>query len=174
MVKKDILDESQKKLEELEKQVNEYLDGWKRCKADFENYKKQQQDSLDNFRLYATEDILLKIIPVVDNFELAVNHIPQTPENKPWREGILHIKKQLDDILTSHGVKKIDSKAGDLFDPILHECVEKSEPSSASHIECEKDSENPKNSPVIDKIVRNGYTIGDKLLRPVQVTIKNK
>jgi len=163
----------QKKLiEELQKQVAEYLDGWKRCKADFENYKKQQEERADSFRIYATEDILLQIIPVIDNFELAVDHIPQTPENKLWKEGILHIKKQLDDILSSQGVKKIDLKSGDLFDPNIHECIADNAKSEQKSESCTEDCTEHGESFVVEKITRNGYIIGEKLLRPAQVTIR--
>jgi len=148
----------------LRQQAEEYLAGWKRCKADFENYKKRQQEWVKNFSIYSTEEILKEIIPVVDNFELALDHIPEVSENNSWKEGIFHIKKQLEDILTSHNVKKIEVKPGDSFDPNLHECVNLKE--------SEENSEETNNFLVLDKIVRNGYLMGDKLIRPAQVTTK--
>lgn len=153
----------------LEQQSAEYLDGWKRCKADFENFKKQQDEWKNSLRLYAAEDILLEIIPVVDNFELAVNHIPQTPENKLWLEGIQHIKKQLEDILANHGARKIEVNSGDLFDPAIHECLEKSVVEECGTATAEE----PKKSITIEKVIRQGYMLGEKLLRPAQVTVKN-
>jgi len=161
-------EELEKANTELKQQVTEYLDGWKRCKADFENYKRQQEEWAKSFQNYATENILGEIIPVIDNFELAVDHIPQTPENRTWREGILHIKKQLGDILINHGVKKIELKPGDSFDPNTHECIE-NQPVPPE--KCEPASSNQEKPPVIEKIIRNGYVVGDKLLRPAQVTV---
>lgn len=154
-----------KKFEELQQQAAEYLEGWKRCKADFENFRIQQEKLKITLRQYATEDILIQTIPVVDNFELAANHISETPENKLWLEGILHIKKQLEDVLFDNGVKIIEAKPGDIFDPAIHECIEKT-----SLEECEIDSQNK--SIVVDKIIRRGYFLGEKLLKPSQVTVK--
>jgi len=147
----------------LQQQAAEYLAGWKRCKADFENYKKKQQDWEKSVRLYATEDIILKIIPVIDNFELSINHIPQIEENKSWKEGISHVKKQLEDVLTSFGVTQIKVQPGDLFDPVIHECVA---PIS------KENSSNQKNNIILKEIIRSGYQLGDKVLRPAQVTVQ--
>jgi molecular chaperone GrpE len=162
--------DSKKKLEQdqinnLQKQADDYLEGWKRCKADFENYKKQQQDWAVDFRLYAAKEVLEEIIPVIDNFELAVEHIPQTSENKSWLEGIAHIKKQLEDILVGHNITVLETQPEDAFDPNIHECVEESIeekgviPASSS------------NPPKIAKVIQKGYKIGDKLLRPARVTL---
>jgi len=149
---------------DLRQQADEYLNGWKRCKADFENYKKQQQEWAVSFRAYASEDLLREIIPVIDNFELALNHIPEVPENKSWKEGVSHIKKQLEDILSIHNVKKIEVKPGDNFNPNLHECVNVKEQ--------EKNLQEIEKFQLVDKVVRSGYLISGKLLRPAGVTIK--
>jgi molecular chaperone GrpE len=162
---KDI--KKKKPVENLRKQAEEYLEGWKRCKADFENYKKQQQDWAAGFRLYATQEILEEIIPVIDNFELAVNHIPQTPENKNWLEGITHIKKQLEDILAAHAVTAITARPGDVFDPNIHECVQR-----PAEEECAA-TNNESFIFQVAEVIRPGYKIGDKLLRPAQVTLKS-
>jgi len=165
--------DSKKKVEDkgqtdiLRKQAEEYLDGWKRCKADFENYKKQQQDWAAHFRLYAAQEVLEDIIPVVDNFELAVNHIPQTPANQPWLDGVSHIKKQLEDVLAGRNVTAIETQAGDAFDPNIHECVV--EPGRE---ECRTNNGTPQEL-LVKKVVRKGYKIGEKLLRPTQVTLEN-
>lgn len=159
----------QKKLiETIQNQADEYLAGWKRCKADFENYKKQQEESTQNFRVYANESLLREIIPVIDNFELALNHIPEKSENESWQQGILHIKKQLEEILTSNNVHKIEVKTGDHFDPYFHECVK----DNNTDIHKSNESEETDNSLIVEKIIRNGYKLGEKLLRPAQVTLK--
>jgi len=153
------------KAESLQQQAEEYLDGWKRCKADFENYKKQQQEWAASFRIYAAQDVLEEIIPVIDNFELAVDHIPQTPANESWLEGISHIKKQLEHILESHNVTAIDVQPGQVFDPNIHECAE-----GQTSEECLSDGSKPGASKIA-KVVRKGYKIGEKLLRPARVVL---
>lgn len=158
----------QKKLiETLQNQAEEYLEGWKRCKADFENFKKNQEEWKNSFRRYATEAILEDIIPVIDNFELAIQHMPETKENEHWGQGILHIKKQLEDILTNHGIKKIEINQDDPFDPAFHECIEQTQQE-----ECTTEDESKK-SLIVEKVVRPGYLLGDKLLRPARVTVKS-
>lgn len=154
--------EQKKVIESLQKLAEDYLAGWQRCKADFENYKKQQSEWADNFRLLANEGIIEEIIPVIDNFELALTHLPRNPEAKAWSEGIIHIKKQLEEILSKNNVSKIETKRGDFFDPRLHECVLEKE--------CQ-DSKNQKNNLIVEEVVRNGYLLGEKILRPVKVTI---
>lgn len=166
------LSDQKKLIETLQKQTDEYLAGWKRCKADFENYKKQQREWAESFRVYATEEIIQDLIPVFDNFELAVNHIPQTPESKSWREGVSHTKKQLEEVLGRYGLKKIAVQSGDPFDPHFHECVEAQNDTQVKQCE-EGNIENEKESLVVDKILRSGYLLGEKLIRPAQVTTKN-
>lgn len=163
MDSKKKLPDRKKLFKELQQRADEYLAGWQRSKADFENYKRSQQEWEKNVRLYAAEDLLHKIIPVIDNFELSINHIPQNEESKPWREGILHIKRQLEDVLVSCGVSVVEVKPGDSFDPNIHECVAEV---------CEGDSDNQKNDIILKKVVRSGYRLGDKILRPAQVTVK--
>ena len=155
--------------EQAQEQANEYLAGWKRCKADFENYKKQQEELTQNFRVYANEALLQDIIPVIDNFELALNHIPETSENKSWQQGVLHIKKQLDEVLVNNNVRKIEVKTGDQFDPYFHECVK----DNNNDIPESSESGKSDNTLVVEKIIRNGYKLGEKLLRPAQVTLKS-
>jgi len=164
---------NQKKLIELlQNQTNEYLAGWQRCKADFENFKKQQQEWMKNYRLFANEDLLLEIIPVIDNLELALSHIPQNSESKSWGEGIVHIKKQLEEVLSHNNVRIIEVKPQDVFDPHIHECVAGS---SEKDSFCEaKNSENQKNILIVKEAARNGYRLGEKILRPAQVTVISK
>lgn len=163
--------EQKKVIESLQKLAEEYLSGWQRCKADFENYKKQQPEWANNFRLQANEDIIQEIIPVIDNFELALIHLPKNPETKSWSEGILHIKRQLEEILGKNNVKKMEIKRGDVFDPRLHECI--SEQKSGNELTCkEENSKNQKNNLIVEEVVRSGYLLGEKILRPAKVTIR--
>lgn len=154
----------QKVNKELQKKVEEYLAGWQRCKADLENFKKQQDAWAENFKKYADKDILLEIIVVLDNFNTALKHIPADRNNAAWKEGFLYIKKQLEDILTSHGVKKIETKTGDVFDPLQHEGLES--------LEEKPPLENNKNVFIVKEVVCDGYILYDKILRPVRVRVE--
>ncbi|KKT87530.1 MAG: Protein GrpE [Candidatus Moranbacteria bacterium GW2011_GWC2_45_10] len=142
--KKDLKEEGQR-IAELEKTSAEYLGGWKRCQADFENYKKMQGESQKDMARYAAQSILLEIIPVIDNFHASTAHIPKDQKDGGWVTGIMYIQKQLENVLTENGVSEIEVKVGDSFDPVMHEAMEDKE---CVHCEGEKKFENKiKNDP---------------------------
>src|SRR3990167_5479224 len=84
-------------LEECQKKAEEYLNGWKRERADFLNYKKEEMERIGQLVKYANEEIILKLLPILDNFYLAEKHIKDLPAQAG--EGVLQIKKQLEDFL---------------------------------------------------------------------------
>jgi len=144
---------------------DEYLDGWKRCQADFENYKKRQAESQKDLIRYSTQNIVLQILPVIDNFHSATGHIPEDQKEDPWVTGIMYIQKQLEQVLTDNGVSEIDVKTGDNFDPAAHEAVEDMECKS-----CKSKDYKFKNK--IKKIVTRGYRIGERVVRPARVIVE--
>ncbi len=159
------LNPTENKYIELKAQSEEYLAGWQRCKADFENYKKRQEEWADNFRKYAHEDLITQFIPLIDNLILALSHIPETEENKNWRIGIDQIVKQGENILLNNQVEIIEVKEGDEFNPEEQECLngdeEKSEPSSP----------NQKNKFTVSKVLKRGYRMGGKIIQPALVVL---
>ena len=116
--KKDINQE----LEECKRQSEENLAGWQRAKADFVNYKKDQEKYLKEFRKYASEDLIMKLLPTIDSFELATKHLPEDLKNSDWAKGIICIKSQFDNFLKDVGVEEIKS-VGEKFNPSLFESV---------------------------------------------------
>ncbi|MDP1619977.1 MAG: nucleotide exchange factor GrpE [Candidatus Moranbacteria bacterium] len=143
----------------------EYLDGWKRCQADFENYKKRQAESQKDLIRYSTQNIVLQILPVIDNFHSATGHIPENQKEDPWVTGIMYIQKQLEQVLTDNGVTEMETKAGDNFDPARHEAVEDRECKSCK-------SKDYKFQNKIKRIVARGYRMGDKVVRPARVIVE--
>jgi len=155
--------ENIKKAQERLNQMK-YLDGWKRCQADFENYKKQQAESQKDIIKYSTENIVTQILPVLDNFQSAVEHIPEDQKDEAWVQGIMHIQKQLKTVLTDNGVEEIKVKTRDDFNPEIHEAI-KSDSNTQMH-------SNDSNGIKIEKIILKGYKIGDKTIRPARVITK--
>ncbi len=140
------------------------LDGWKRCLADFENYKKRQEESRKDLLRYSTEGIVMQIIPVLDNFQSATAHIPEDQKDGAWVVGIMHIQKQLENVLKENGVEEIDVKAGDNFDTKFHEAV---------HIkECAACAQGKKFENKISEIILKGYKIGERVIRPARVVVE--
>lgn len=158
---------------EREEKAQEYLDGWKRCQADFENYKKRQARFQADLAQYSNQSLIFDILPVIDNFQASLEHVPEEQKDDPWVVGIIHIKKQLEDILTRNGVTEIPVKEGDKFNPAIHEAIHKKvlniepekEPASSAG---KKKSDNGK----IHKVLQKGYKIGDKVLRAARVIVE--
>ncbi|MFZ3032193.1 MAG: nucleotide exchange factor GrpE [Candidatus Moraniibacteriota bacterium] len=131
-----------------------------RVLADFENYKKRQQESQKELGGYLIEKLVLDIIPVLDNFRSATMHVPPEQKESPWVVGIQYIEKQLETVLTENGVTLIDAEPGTLFDPSLHEAVgtEGEEENSEQH--------------KIAKVLQKGYKVGNKVIRAARVSVK--
>ncbi|MDD5489661.1 MAG: nucleotide exchange factor GrpE [Candidatus Moranbacteria bacterium] len=128
------------------------LDSWKRCQADFENYKKSQAAHQEEFRKYAKMDVIEQILPVLDNFEISLAHVPEDKKENGWVEGITHIKRQIEDILKNNGVEEIVVKIGDQFDPEIHEGV-------------------AGKGEKVKKVVRKGYRISGRIMRAAKVEV---
>jgi len=146
------------KIKELEKKSQEYLEGWKRCMADWKNYKAQQDERDAEIRRIAKESFALELLGILDNFSLALEHLPNTKESDSWEAGIRHIKAQMEEVLNRLGIVEIGAKKGDNFNPHEHECFEDPK--------CEN-----KENLVIEEVILKGYKIDDKLLRPVRVKV---
>ena len=144
-------------LEECQKLKDEYLAGWQRSRADLLNYKKEEMERIGDILKYANEGLILKILPILDNFEVAKKKLPENLKNDEHVKGLLLIKNQILDFLKSQGVEEIKS-VGEKFDPNFHEVVEETE---------EKDKE----SGIIIEEIQKGYKINGRLLRPAMVKI---
>ncbi|KKS91613.1 MAG: Protein GrpE [Parcubacteria group bacterium GW2011_GWF2_43_11] len=147
----------EEKLEESEKKVAEYLAGWQRSRADLLNYKKEEMERIGEFLKYASEEFVLKVLPILDNFEIIEKKMPDNLKNDENIKGLLMIKNQLRDFLKSQGAEEVKS-VGQNFDPNLHEVVGETEA---------KDKEKG----LIVEEVQKGYKINGRLLRPAKVKI---
>ncbi len=147
----------QKQFEELKKQKEEYLQGWQRARADFLNYKKEEMERIAGFMAYVNEELILKILPILDNFEIVENKLPENLKNEENVKGILQVKIQLQDFLKNQGLEKIKT-VGEKFDPNLHETV--------GEVEI-KDKE----SGIIIEEIQKGYKINGRLLRPAKIKV---
>jgi len=152
------------KMSELEKKTEEYLDGWKRCQSDFENYKKAQMESQKDIMRYASQNMALQILPVLDNFQSAVDHIPIDQKEGAWVQGVMYIQKQLEGVLAENGVEEIVVAVGDNFDPKFHEAVADKECKG-----CKKEVEYENK---IARVILKGYKIGGRVIRPIKVIVE--
>lgn len=150
-----------KELDKLKKQSEEYLNGWKRAQADYQNLKKQIASQQIDFVKFANENLILELIPVLDNFESAYNALPKDLEKNTWAQGIKFIKKQLEDVLAKNNVKPVNCLNKE-FNPKFHEAVNFSK---------EKDKEK-KEKLIICKELCKGYELNGKIIRPAKVEVK--
>ena len=142
-------------LEELRKKADEYLNGWKRERADFINFKKNEVEKMADLIKYANEDLILKIIPILDNIYLAEAHVPAELKNHKWIEGFNQIKNQLKDFLSKEGIEAIET-VGKKFDPNTMEAVGEIE---------------GKEKNVVVEETQRGYTMHGRIIRVARVKI---
>lgn len=110
------------KIKELELKIEEYLNGWKRAKADYINLKKETEQRQKQMAEFALVMISMKIIPVADNLNKAFGFAPEDAKQTEWFKGIENTKKQLENILNELGLEKIKT-IGEKFNPVFHEAV---------------------------------------------------
>jgi molecular chaperone GrpE len=132
----------------------EMKDRYLRTLADFENFRKRSEREKSDFFKYALAGLLRELLPVLDNFDRALEH---AAEGDDFHRGVLLVYKQMFDALTKHGLRPID-QAGVPFDPNIHEAVVREEdPSVPSH--------------TVVAVLQKGYFIHDRLLRPAMVKV---
>jgi molecular chaperone GrpE len=146
-----------KELEDCKAKCDEYLNGWKRERADFLNYKKEEMERIGIMLKYANEEMILKLLPVLDDICLAEKHVPDNQKNDACITGFLQIKKQLEEFLKKEGIEHIEV-LGKLFDANLMEAVG----------DVPADAEG---SGVAKEEVQRGYTLHGKLIRPAKVKV---
>jgi len=129
-----------------------------RTQADFENYRKRQAQDQKNFLEFANSQLILELLPVIDNFNRAFQHIPENLKNDQWVSGTVAIEKQFMQILEKIGVQKIET-LGKKADPKVHEII-----GVAEKEKTEKDT-------IIDE-VEAGYLLNGKVLRPAKVMVQ--
>lgn len=145
-------------IEELKEESAYNLAGWQRAQADYQNLKKESvQSRIDSVRL-ANKELIENLIPVFDNFELAIKHLPQDLQANNWVQGVVYIHKQLQDILIAEGVEIIDP-IGNIFDPNIHEAVDSIETQDQS-----------KQNTVVE-VLQVGYKLNGNLIRSARVKV---
>lgn len=155
--KKDKKQKKNKQLEELTEKIKHLEEETLRAKADLINYRRRKDDEVSNLLKYSNAEIIMSILPVMDNFERALNQKEENEELQNYLEGFRLIYNNLKEILNNNDVKEIDA-LGKEFDPVYHQSV--------SMI---KDEE--KESGIVLEVYQKGYTYKDKVLRPAMVII---
>jgi len=141
-------------LQKVKAERDSLLDRLARAQAEFENARRRATKEQQDFRDFAMADAIKSLLPVVDNFERALNSKSDAAD---FRAGVELIYKQLRDVLAKLGVQPIEAK-GQQFDPHVHDAIEMVETSDAADHE------------VLEEWQR-GYKFKDRLLRPAMVKV---
>lgn len=134
--------------------AEEYLTGWKRALADYQNREKEFAREKQVIASYAAENTLIEILSILDNLKQAFRQVPSEYKETPWLKGIEQIIRQFENILKDHGVTGF-SALGEKFDHTRHEAVGAGEGEEGT---------------VIEEITA-GYLAGDRLIRPSRVIV---
>jgi molecular chaperone GrpE len=135
-------------------EAQEMRDRYLRTLADFDNFRKRSEREKADFKRYAVAESIRELLPVLDNFDRALEHAEEGDE---FHKGVLMIYKQLFDVLQRSGLKPID-ETNVRFDPNIHEAVVREEDSSVP-------------SHTVVAILQKGYFLHDRLLRPALVKV---
>lgn len=147
----------EEQLIEARKQAAEFLDGWQRARAEFANARKRlERDKTEAYR-NATLEFAKKLLPAMDDFERALESVPEHVAEDSWYDGILLIQRKIDNIFDDFKVVRIEA-VGQEFDPNFHEALSLVD---ADGIE----------SGVIVEELQTGYRLGDKVIRPSLVNV---
>jgi molecular chaperone GrpE len=144
-------------LEKARAEAESYLDDLRRLQADFDNYRKRTLREQTARTASASQALVARLLPVLDNFELAVSAAEQSRDFDGMLKGVEMVLGALREVLEGEGLVKIEAE-GKPFDPERHEAV----------IAVEQEDTEP--GTVVD-IVRTGYELGGKVLRPVMVKV---
>jgi molecular chaperone GrpE len=146
-----------KQMDLFKAMADEFKDGWQRERAEFSNYRKLVERTQEEERQNRTVEIIKKYLVILDDLERAIKTRPADGPAKEWSNGIELIVRKLQGILDCEGVKRIPAEK-ESFDPARHEAI--------SH----EESPDHKSGQIIE-VVQQGYTIGDRVLRPAQVRV---
>lgn len=147
----------QEKLDECQKQCGEYLEGWKRAKADFINYKNDEAVRMENIVKFGNESFLYDLLSVLDSLDVGIMTLEKDTDA---HKGMKLIHMQLEDVMKRHGLELINAPPGTKFNPAYHEAIE------------EIESDMPEGT--IAEEVKRGYALHGKVIRPSKVKIAKK
>jgi molecular chaperone GrpE len=139
-------------------QADDYLTALQRERAEFLNFKRRTAEERQRDLGLAAEDLIRKVLALADDFDLAIEQRPETVASDPWFEGVAAIDRKLRTLLESEGVSSIDAAPGMRFDPREHDAIANVPGTGRPEGE------------IVD-LVRRGYRLRDRILRPALVAV---
>lgn len=149
------------KSNEFEERIEELTTDLQRVRADFENYRKRVEQEKEMARASGKVGAIMKLLPVIDNIERAIGHVPSDLADNAWAQGVVMLVKNLEKSLSGMNVTRIEAKPGELFDPELHEAIQ-----------FDEDAEGEQE--VIAEELQAGYRLGEDVIRHSMVKVTRK
>jgi len=146
-------------IKELEQQVADLTEALQRERADVINVRRQHDTQINMLQSMVKAGVVTELLPVIDNFERALKHVPAELEGNDYVKGVNGVVKQFEKTLEQMGVERIKT-VGEVFDPNVHEAV--------THEDGDGDIE------VVYEELQSGYRLGDSVLRPAMVKVKTE
>jgi molecular chaperone GrpE len=150
-------DELQTRLQQLEQEASSYRDQYLRAAADLKNYKRRTDEERANLIRNATAGLIMKLLPILDDFDLAMQHAPEDVRNSAWFSGVEGVSRKLQLVLEGEGVRPIEAE-GQPFDPNFHDAVM-------------REDAGPEHAGKVTQDLRRGYLLHDRVIRPSMVKV---
>lgn len=144
-------------IQQLQQQCAELTEALQRERADATNLRRRHDEQIAGMRNAVKANVVRDLLPVVDNFERALKHVPKDLADHDFIKGVQGIVKQFDAALTKIGVERIKT-VGEPFDPVFHEAVTMEEGEGTTEI-------------VSDEL-QAGYKLGDEIIRHAMVKVR--
>ncbi|RAR43983.1 nucleotide exchange factor GrpE [Paenibacillus sp. MDMC362] len=144
-------------LEKLQAEVLEHQQRTLRVQADFDNFRRRTQKEKEDLGKYASSKLITELLPVIDNFERALQASEENPEFESFSKGVSMIFRQLESVLATEGLTAMKS-VGEPFNPEYHQAI--------MQVESDEYEEG-----IVVEEVQKGYMLKDKVLRPAMVKV---
>ncbi len=154
------VEQLQARVSELEQAYEEQRNLYLRALADFQNYRRRQQEEMERQRGLLLEALMEELLPILDNFERALQAAEATRELEPLLEGVRITERQIKALLARYDIHPIEA-IGQPFDPNFHEAIQRVETTDYE------------DGIVIDEVER-GYRMGERVLRPSRVIVARR
>lgn len=141
----------------LERQVGELTEALQRERADSVNLRRRHDEEIAGLRIRVKANVVRELLPVIDNFERALKHVPAELVDNDYVKGVQGVVKQFEKTLGDIGVERIKT-TGEAFDPSFHEAVSMDEGEGSAE--------------VVSEELQSGYKIGDDVIRHAMVKVK--
>lgn len=144
-------------IQQLQQQIGELTEALQRERADAVNMRRRSEEQIAALKGVVTENVIEQLLPVIDNFERSLCHVPKDLEGNDFVKGVQGVVKQFEQVLNDLGVAKIKT-LGEVFDPALHEAVGMEEGDGEVEVVCEE--------------LQPGYQLGEHVIRHAMVKVK--